>query len=47
MSKPLILVVMLIYAYVACEQAARGNWAGAVVWGAYAVANIGMWMLAT
>jgi hypothetical protein len=44
MSQPLILVVMLIYFYVAVEQLLKGNTAGFLLWGAYAVANIGLAM---
>jgi hypothetical protein len=44
MSQPLILVVMLIYFYVAAEQLLKGNVAGFLLWGAYAVANIGLAM---
>lgn len=46
MSRPLILAVMFIYAYVAAEQAYRGNWPATIVWGSYAAANLGLWMLA-
>jgi hypothetical protein len=44
MSQPLILVVMLIYFYVATEQFAKGNMAGFILWFAYGVANIGLAM---
>jgi hypothetical protein len=44
MSQPLILVVMLIYFYVACEQLLKGNVAGFILWFAYGVANIGLAM---
>ena len=46
MSYYLILTVMVIYAYVAVDQYAKGNWPGVVVWGAYAVANAGLAMTA-
>lgn len=46
MSRPLILVVMLIYFYVAAEQGYHKNYAATIVWGAYGVANLGLWMLA-
>lgn len=45
MSFYLILAVMVIYAYVAVDQFAKGNWPGVVVWGAYAVANAGLAMM--
>lgn len=44
MSQPLILIVMLIYCYVAAEQLLKGNVAGFLIWGAYALANIGLAM---
>lgn len=45
MSKTLVLVVMAIYAYVAGEQLMKDNYAGFVMWGAYSVANLGLyWM---
>jgi hypothetical protein len=43
MSKPLVIVVMFIYGYVAGEQYVRGNWAGALMWAAYSVANLGLY----
>lgn len=46
MSGPLILVSMFIYFYVAGEQLVKGNWPGFLTWGAYGVANIGLWMMA-
>jgi len=46
MSFHLILAVMVIYAYVAVDQAAKGHWPGVIVWGAYAVANLGLAMMA-
>jgi hypothetical protein len=45
MSKPLILVTMAIYAYVAGEQLHKGNVAGCVMWGAYSVANLGLYLM--
>ena len=44
MSRPLILLVMVIYGYVAVEQLARGNYPGFLLWAAYAVANVGLAM---
>lgn len=46
MSGPLIAITGFIYAYVACEQYAKGNIPGAITWGAYALANVGLWMMA-
>jgi hypothetical protein len=43
MSKPLVLLVMVIYGYVAGEQWAKGNWAGALMWAAYSLANLGLY----
>lgn len=38
-----MLVVMCIYAYVAGEQLMKGNYPGFVLWGAYSVANLGLY----
>lgn len=46
MSYYLILAVMVIYTYVAVDQAVKGHWPGVIVWGAYAVANAGLAMTA-
>ena len=43
MSQTLVLVVMCIYAYVAGEQLMKGNYPGFVLWGAYSVANLGLY----
>jgi hypothetical protein len=43
MSKPLILLVMVVYGYVAGEQYAKGNLAGALMWAAYSLANLGLY----
>jgi len=42
MSAWLVVVVGLIYAVVAIAQASKGNWAMALVFGGYAVSNIGL-----
>lgn len=42
MSKTLILIVMVIYGWVAAEQAYARNWPGVLLWGAYAIANLGL-----
>jgi hypothetical protein len=41
MSAPLLVVVALIYAYVGWEQYAAGKFGMAMVWVAYAFANLG------
>lgn len=46
MSGTLIALTGFIYAYVACEQYVKGNTPGAITWGAYAMANVGLWMMA-
>lgn len=46
MSGPLIVLTGCIYVYVSMEQYMKGNTAGAITWGAYAVSNIGLWMMA-
>jgi len=45
-SGPLIILTGCIYVCVSIEQYVRGNIAGAITWGAYAVSNIGLWMMA-
>lgn len=48
MSKPLIIVTGLIYAYVAAEQFLRfGNVGAAIMFSGYAVANIGVYQTAS
>lgn len=42
MSGPLLLITTLIYGWVALEQALRGSWPMALVFAAYAAANVGM-----
>jgi hypothetical protein len=46
MSRPLIILVGLIYAYIAAETCFKGNYGLAIMYGAYAVANVGAWLLA-
>lgn len=46
MSGPLILATMGIYFFVSIEQLMKGNIGGCITWGAYGVANIGLWMMA-
>lgn len=45
MSFYLILTVMVIYSYVAVDQAIKGCWPGVVVWASYAAANAGLAMM--
>jgi len=44
-SSWLIAVVGLLYASVAVEQVAKGHAGLAIVFGGYALSNIGLWML--
>jgi hypothetical protein len=46
-SANLIIITGLIYAYIAVEQALKGNTAMAVVYSGYAFSNVGLWILAT
>jgi len=43
MSKTLVIVVACIYGYVAFEQLCKGNKPGFIVWGSYALANMGLY----
>jgi hypothetical protein len=47
MSSWLIIVTGLIYAYIAGEQAFKGNLPMAVVYSGYAFSNVGLWILAS
>lgn len=47
MSANLIIITGLIYAYIAVEQALKGNAAMSVVYSGYAFSNVGLWILAT
>jgi hypothetical protein len=42
----LILLIGVVYLYVAVENAYRGQWATAVTFGAYGVSNFGLMFLA-
>lgn len=44
MSGPLILLVMVIYGYVAVEQFCRGNIGMGIAWTGYSFANIGLYL---
>lgn len=46
MSKPLIILTGLIYAYVAVEQLSRGNTGMFYAYCGYAFSNIGLYILA-
>ena len=43
----LIIVTGLIYAYIGCEQALKGNMPMAVVYTGYAFSNVGLYILAS
>ena len=47
MSGTLIIVTGVIYLYVSIEQGLHGNIAMAITYGAYSVANAGLWMMAS
>lgn len=47
MSGNLIAITGLIYLYVACEQAYRGNMGLAIAYAGYSASNVGLWMVAT
>jgi hypothetical protein len=46
MSSWLIIVTGLIYLYISIEQAFKGNTALFITYGAYALANVGLYMMA-
>lgn len=46
MSRPLIVLVGLVYAYIAAEMAVRGNVGLSIMYGGYAMGNVGLWILA-
>jgi hypothetical protein len=46
MSRALIVLVGLIYAYVAIEQALKGNLPMAIMYSGYSIGNVGLWMMA-
>lgn len=46
MSATLIGICGVIYTYVACEQALQRQWWLALLYGGYAVANVGAVMIA-
>jgi hypothetical protein len=46
MSRPLIVLVGLIYAYVAFDMGLKGNLGMAIMYGPYSLGNVGRWMMA-
>lgn len=46
MSGPLIAITGFIYAYIAADQFWRGNPGMGIAYFGYAIANVGLWMLA-
>ncbi len=46
MSGHLIILTGLIYAYVAAEQAMRGNWPMAATYAGYSFSNVGLFLMA-
>jgi hypothetical protein len=47
MSANLIILVAVIYFYVAIEQAMKGNLPMLITFGAYAISNIGLYLMAS
>jgi|KBSMisStaDraftv2_1062788.scaffolds.fasta_scaffold00030_30 hypothetical protein len=47
MNSWLIALVGLIYGYVSIMQGIKGEWPLAIVYGGYALSNIGLWKLTT
>lgn len=46
MSRPLIVIVGLIYAYIAIEMAIKGGAGLSIMYAGYALGNVGLWILA-
>jgi hypothetical protein len=46
MSSWLIIVTGIIYGYISLEQGLKGNFPMSVVYGGYAVSNIGLYIMA-
>lgn len=44
MSAWLVALTGAIYAYIAVEQAIKGNWSMCIVYAGYAFANVGLYM---
>jgi hypothetical protein len=45
MSRPLIAIVGLIYVLVSIDSAFKGNVGLSIMYAAYALANVGLWMI--
>jgi len=45
-EEKIILIVFFLYAYVSVSYVFKGNWPWFMVWGSYAMANLGL-ILAT
>lgn len=47
MSPWLIVVTGAIYAYIALEQAIKGDTAMTIIYSGYAFSNVGLWIMAS
>lgn len=47
MSRPLIVLVGLIYAYIALENGCEGKAGLSIMYAGYALGNVGLWILAS
>jgi hypothetical protein len=45
MSRPLIAIVGLIYVLVSIDNGIKGNVGLSIMYAAYALANVGLWMI--
>jgi len=41
-EEKIVFLVFFLYAYVAASYAIKGNWPWSIVWGSYAMANLGL-----
>jgi hypothetical protein len=41
-EEKIVLIVFFLYTYVAGSYAFKGNWPWFIVWGSYAMANLGL-----
>lgn len=46
MTRPLIVIVGLVYAYIAAETGLKGNVGMSITYAGYALGNVGLWILA-
>lgn len=46
MSRTLIVLVGILYAYVSIEQGLKGNAGMCIMYAAYSFGNIGLWIMA-